>query len=63
MQGNPGGSGGGARSSGTCAQGGSGNTPPVSPAQGTDGGTGNPQPAQGGEVLAEVVQLLLVHQM
>tara|TARA_Y100001937_G_scaffold128362_1_gene204211 strand:+ start:1315 stop:2700 length:1386 start_codon:yes stop_codon:yes gene_type:complete len=48
MQGNPGGSGGGARSSGTCAQGGSGNTPPVTPPQGNDGGTGNPQPAQGG---------------
>ena len=48
QQGNPGGSGGGARSSGSCAQGGSGNTPPVSPPQGNDGGTGNPQPAQGG---------------
>jgi len=47
-QGNPGGSGGGARSSGSCSQGGSGNTPPVTPAQGTDGGTGNPQPNQGG---------------
>ena len=46
--GRPGGSGGGARSSNPTAQGGSGNTPPTTPAQGTDGGTGNPQPNQGG---------------
>ena len=46
--GRDGGSGGGARSSNPTAQGGSGNTPPVTPAQGTDGGTGNPQPNQGG---------------
>jgi len=46
--GRPGGSGGGARSSNPFAQGGSGNTPPVSPPQGNNGGTGNPQPDLGG---------------
>ena len=39
--GNPGASGGGGRSN-VCAPGGTGNTPPTSPAQGTDGGDASP---------------------